>query len=162
HGVDGMTFGDTEFFVSEDRVRGIAEGLIAAGSPMTWWAMGTIARLVTYKESTWELMERSRCAGIFVGAESGSDETLKVMRHPSTPWLEGEQGKFLHDFERFIDYSNRVWANRAPGTVGPIAFRLLKAACEVRWNKNFFRYPYELQFIWKAGRALARLLDGEI
>ena len=50
HGVDGVTFGDTEFFVSEDRVRGIAEGLIAAGSPMTWWAMGTIARLVTYKE----------------------------------------------------------------------------------------------------------------
>ena len=84
------------------------------------------------------------------------------MHHPSTPWLEGEQGKFLHDFERFIDYSNRVWANRAPGTVGPIAFRLLKAACEVRWNKNFFRYPYELQFLWKAGRALARLLDGEI
>jgi hypothetical protein len=32
----------------------------------------------------------------------------------------------------------------------------------VRWNKNFFRYPYELQLIWKAGRALARLLDGEI
>ncbi len=262
HGVEGVTFGDTEFFVSEDRVRGIAERLIAAGSPMTWWAMGTIARLVQYKESTWQLMERSRCAGIFVGAESGSDETLKVMgkpstvadtikvaeifsrhsilpefsfvlgyppnpekdvaasldlirqlramsirthfiphvytplpdtanyelathnrfaapttmegwlrpgwldfgrmHHPSTPWLEGEQGKFLHDFERFIDYSNRVWANRAPGTVGPIAYRLLKAACEVRWNKNFFRYPYELQFIWKAGRALARLLDGEI
>ena len=84
HGVDGVTFGDTEFFVSEDRVRGIAEGLIAAGSPMTWWAMGTIARLVNYKESTWQLMERSRCAGIFVGAESGSDETLKVMGKPST------------------------------------------------------------------------------
>jgi radical SAM superfamily enzyme YgiQ (UPF0313 family) len=262
HGVDGLTFGDTEFFVSEERVRGIAERLIAAGSPITWWAMGTIARLVEYQESTWKLMEQSRCAGIFVGAESGSDETLKVMgkpstvadtirlaeifnqhrilpefsfvlgyppnpekdvaaslelirrlrdmnrtthfiphvytplpdtgnyelathnrfaapttlegwlrpswldfgrmHHPSTPWLEGEQGRFLHDFERFIDYSNRVWANRAPGTVGPIAFRLLKAACVVRWNTSFFRYPYELQLIWKAGRALARLREGEI
>jgi hypothetical protein len=84
------------------------------------------------------------------------------MHHPITPWLEGKQGRFLHDFERFIDYSNRVWANRAPGTVGPAAFLLLKAACSLRWNTNFFRYPYELQFIWKAGRAISRFFDGEI
>jgi anaerobic magnesium-protoporphyrin IX monomethyl ester cyclase len=262
HGVDGVTFGDTEFFVSEDRIRGIAEGLIEAGRPVTWWAMGTIARLVHYRESTWKLMEESRCAGIFVGAESGSDETLKVMgkpstvadtvrlaeifnqhsilpefsfvlgypphpekdieaslalihqlrdmnhtthfiphvytplpdtgnyelatdnrfaapttlegwmrpnwldfgrmHHPSTPWLEGKQGRFLHDFERFIEYSNRVWANKAPGTVGPTAFRLLEAACRLRWETGFFRYPYELRLIWKTGRAIQRLIDGEI
>ena len=262
-GVDGVTFGDTEFFVSEERVRGIAERLIAAGSPITWWAMGTIARLIEYQESTWELMERSRCAGIFVGAESGSDETLKVMgkpstvadtirlaeifnrhsilpefsfvlgypphpekdieasldlirqlrqmnrkthfiphvytplpdtgnyelatqnhfaapttlegwmrpswldfgrmHHPSTPWLEGKQGHFLQDFETFIEYSNRVWANRGTaGTVSPAAHLLLKAACSLRWNTDFFRYPYELQFIWKAGRAIRRFLEGEI
>ena len=261
-GIEGVTFGDTEFFVSEERVRGIAERLIEAGSPITWWAMGTIARLVHYKKSTWELMERSRCAGIFVGAESGSDETLKVMgkpstvadtirlaeifgehnilpefsfvlgyppqpekdidaslalirrlremnrtthfiphvytplpdtgnydlatenrfaapttlegwmepswhdfgrmHHPSTPWLAGKQARFLHDFERFIDYSNRVWANKAPGKVGPIAYGILKAACSLRWNANFFRHPYELRLIWKTGRAIERFLDGEI
>jgi anaerobic magnesium-protoporphyrin IX monomethyl ester cyclase len=262
YGANGITFGDTEFFVSEARVRGIAEGLIALGSPVTWWAMGTIARLVRFQESTWELLEQSRCAGIFVGAESGSDETLKVMgkastvadtlrlaelfkrhnilpefsfvlgypprpeqdieaslalmkalrnlnrkshfiphvytplpdtgnydlatehhfaapttlegwlegrwrdfgrmHHPHTPWLEGRRGRFLHDFEIVVQYSNRVWANKAPGTVGPIAFHLLKAFCSLRWKAGFFRYPYELRLIWKAGRAFSRLLDGEI
>ncbi len=259
---NGITFGDTEFFVSEDRVRGIAEGLIALGSPVTWWAMGTIARLVRFQESTWQLLEQSRCAGIFVGAESGSDETLKVMgkastvadtvrlaeifkqhsilpefsfvlgypphpeqdidaslalihqlrdmnrkshfiphvytplpdtgnydlatenhfaapttlegwlegrwrdfgrmHHPHTPWLEGKRGKFLHDFEIVMQYTNRVWANKAPGTVGPVSFNLMKAACALRWKFNYFRYPYELRLIWKAGRAFARLVDGEI
>ncbi|HEY7355531.1 MAG TPA: radical SAM protein [Ktedonobacterales bacterium] len=262
YGANGITFGDTEFFVSEARVRGIAEGLIALGSPVTWWAMGTIARLVNFQESTWQLLEQSRCAGIFVGAESGSDETLRVMgkastvadtlrlaeifkqhsilpefsfvlgypphpekdidaslalmktlrtlnrnshfiphvytplpdtgnfelatenhfaspttmegwlegrwrdfgrmHHPHTPWLEGRRGKFLHDFEIVMQYTNRVWANKAPGTVGPISFNLLKAACALRWKIGFFRYPYELQAIWKMGRAVAKLLDGEI
>lgn len=259
---NGITFGDTEFFVSEDRVRGIAEGLIALGSPVTWWAMGTIARLVRFQESTWRLLEQSRCAGIFVGAESGSDETLKVMgkastvadtvrlaeifkqhsilpefsfvlgypphpeqdidaslalihqlrdmnrkshfiphvytplpdtgnydlatenhfaapttlegwlegrwrdfgrmHHPHTPWLEGKRGKFLHDFEIVMQYTNRVWANKAPGTVGPVSFTLIKAACALRWKFNYFRHPHELRLIWKAGRAFARLVDGEI
>ncbi|HEY7358445.1 MAG TPA: radical SAM protein, partial [Ktedonobacterales bacterium] len=84
YGANGITFGDTEFFVSEARARGIAEGLIALGSPVTWWAMGTIARLVNFQESTWQLLEQSRCAGIFVGAESGSDETLQVMGKASS------------------------------------------------------------------------------
>ncbi len=262
YGADGITFGDTEFFVSEERVRGIAEGLIGLGSPVTWWAMGTIARLVRFQESTWKLLEQSRCAGIFVGAESGSDETLKVMgkastvadtirlaeifkqyrilpefsfvlgypphpeqdiaaslklmrrlrdmnrkshfiphvytplpdtgnydlatenrfaapttlegwlegrwrdfgrmHHPHTPWLEGRRGKFLHDFEMVVQYSNRVWANKAPGTVGTFSFHLLKAACSLRWKFNYFRHPYELWLIWKTGRAIAKFLDGEI
>ncbi len=262
YNANGITFGDTEFFVSEERVRGIAQGLIDLGSPVTWWAMGTIARLVRFQASTWRLLEASRCAGIFVGAESGSDETLRVMgkastvadtirlaeifkqhrilpefsfvlgypphpeqdiaaslalihklrdlnrkshfiphvytplpdtgnytlatehrfaapttlegwlegrwrdfgrmHHPHTPWLEGRLGKFLHDFEIVMQYTNRVWANKAPGTIGPISFALLKAACALRWKLNFFRFPYELWLIWKAGRALARFLDGEI
>ena len=236
YNTNGITFGDTEFFVSEARVRGIAEGLIELGSPVTWWAMGTIARLVNFQESTWKLLEQSRCAGIFVGAESGSDETLQVMgkastvadtlrlaeifkqhsilpefsfvlgypphpekdidaslalmttlrnlnrkshfiphvytplpdtgnydlatennfaspttmegwlegrwrdfgrmHHPHTPWLEGRRGKFLHDFEIVVQYSNRVWANKAPGTIGPHpvcpAQSLLRAALEDR------------------------------
>jgi hypothetical protein len=262
HGADGVTFGDTEFFVSEERVRGIAEKLIEAGNPISWWAMGTIARLVHYDESTWALMEQSRCAGIFVGAESGSDETLKVMRkpstvadtlrlaekfkryrilpefsfvlgypprpeqdiqasldlirrlwelnrsshfiphvytplpdtgnyelatanqfaapttlegwlrpswlnfgrmhHPKTPWLKGKHGAFLRDFETFIEYSNHVWADKSPGKVDRLSFLLLKAACSLRWNTRFFRFPYELQLFWRGGRALRRLVDGEI
>ncbi len=74
--IDGLFFGDTNFFVDERRVREIAQGLIERGNPIRWWAQGVIGQLLRYDDSTWALLKESRCTGIFVGVESGSEEVL--------------------------------------------------------------------------------------
>ncbi|MFQ5854091.1 MAG: B12-binding domain-containing radical SAM protein [Anaerolineae bacterium] len=76
--IDGLYFGDTNFFVDERRVRDITQGLIERGSPINWWAEGVIGQLLRYDDSTWEMLRESRCTGLFVGVESGSDEVLAM------------------------------------------------------------------------------------
>ena len=78
-GVDGIQFMDTEFFVNERRVRELAEGLARLPSPVGWWAMGQVDRLVHYRAETWELLRDSGCRGIFVGVESGSQAVLDLV-----------------------------------------------------------------------------------
>ncbi|HVA25388.1 MAG TPA: methyltransferase domain-containing protein [Chloroflexota bacterium] len=78
-GVDGVQFMDTEFFVNEKRVCELAEGLAGLSSPLGWWAMGQVDRLVNYQAATWQLLKDSGCRGIFVGVESGSQAVLDLV-----------------------------------------------------------------------------------
>ncbi|MDE3074396.1 MAG: methyltransferase domain-containing protein [Chloroflexota bacterium] len=78
-GVDGIQFMDTEFFVNERRVCELAEGLAGLPSPVGWWAMGQVDRLVSYRAGTWQLLRESGCRGIFVGVESGSQAVLDLV-----------------------------------------------------------------------------------
>ena len=75
--IDGMEFHDMDFFVSERRTEAIAEGL--TGLDIAWWGLGRVDTLMTYKDSTLEKVAHSGARMIFMGAESGSDETLKLM-----------------------------------------------------------------------------------
>jgi radical SAM superfamily enzyme YgiQ (UPF0313 family) len=76
--VNGLYFGDTNFFVDERRVRAIAQGLVDRGNPIRWWAQGVIEQLLRYDDSTWELLRESQCVGLFVGVESGSEQVLAM------------------------------------------------------------------------------------
>jgi radical SAM superfamily enzyme YgiQ (UPF0313 family) len=75
--IDGMEFHDMDFFVSEQRSRAIAEGIQGLG--IHWWGLGRVDTLMTYEESTFAVLARSGLKMLFMGAESGSDETLKLM-----------------------------------------------------------------------------------
>jgi anaerobic magnesium-protoporphyrin IX monomethyl ester cyclase len=75
--IDGMEFHDMDFFVSEQRSRAIAEGIQDLG--IHWWGLGRVDTLMTYEESTLAALARSGLKMLFMGAESGSDETLKLM-----------------------------------------------------------------------------------
>jgi hypothetical protein len=46
---------------------------------VAWWGEGRIDTLSKYEDSTWRIMKESGLRMIFMGAESGSDETLKRM-----------------------------------------------------------------------------------
>jgi radical SAM superfamily enzyme YgiQ (UPF0313 family) len=76
-GMDGIEFHDSDFFVSEKRVAELSEKMI--GMNIDWWGEGRIDTLLNYSKETWKLMERSGLKMIFLGAESGLDETLKLM-----------------------------------------------------------------------------------
>lgn len=77
YGMDGMEFHDSDFFVSEQRVAELAERLI--DQRIQWWGEGRVDTLLNYSQTTWKLMRRSGLRMIFFGAESGLDETLKLM-----------------------------------------------------------------------------------
>ncbi len=76
-GMDGIEFHDSDFFVSEKRVALLAEKLI--GLDLQWWGEGRVDTLLTYEKEAWHLMKRSGLRMIFLGAESGLDETLRLM-----------------------------------------------------------------------------------
>lgn len=75
--IDGMEFHDMDFFVREDRSAEIADGLI--GMDINWWALGRVDTLMGYSDSTFDKLAKSGAKMIFMGAESGDDETLKLM-----------------------------------------------------------------------------------
>ena len=49
-----------------------------------WWGEARIDTLLRYSDRTWELMRDSGLRMVFMGAESGSDETLKRMNKGGT------------------------------------------------------------------------------
>jgi radical SAM superfamily enzyme YgiQ (UPF0313 family) len=75
--IDGMEFHDMDFFVNEARTEAIADGMTGLG--INWWGLGRVDTLMGYRDSTYTKMARSGLRMIFMGAESGSDETLKLM-----------------------------------------------------------------------------------
>lgn len=76
-GIDALEFMDNNFFVHQARTREFAERIRHLG--LTWWGEGRIDTLLKYDPSTWQLMADAGLRMIFMGAESGSDETLKRM-----------------------------------------------------------------------------------
>jgi radical SAM superfamily enzyme YgiQ (UPF0313 family) len=76
-GADGMEFHDMDFFIREDRVAEISDRM--AQFKLNWWGLGRVDTLSEYSDETWQKMKQSGCKMIFMGAESGSLETLKIM-----------------------------------------------------------------------------------
>ena len=82
-GVDAVEFYDNNFFTSEARCVEIAERI--AGLGLAWWGEGRVDTLLRYDESSWRTMRASGLRMVFLGAESGSEETLAADgqgRHP--------------------------------------------------------------------------------
>ncbi len=77
YGMEGIEFHDSDFFVSQQRVQELSELLV--DEKIAWWAEGRVDTLLNYDATTWETMKRSGLRMIFFGAESGMDESLKMM-----------------------------------------------------------------------------------
>jgi radical SAM superfamily enzyme YgiQ (UPF0313 family) len=77
--VDAVEFYDNNFFTSEARVAEFAERLLSMGLHIGWWGEARIDTMMHYSDSTWALMRDSGLKMVFLGAESGSDETLRRM-----------------------------------------------------------------------------------
>jgi anaerobic magnesium-protoporphyrin IX monomethyl ester cyclase len=74
---DSIAVYDSNFFVDEKRVTDICEGLIKRKIKIKWGnANGRAGQLSRYQEKTWKLMEKTGCAMILTGAESGSQKAL--------------------------------------------------------------------------------------
>ncbi len=76
-GADAVEFYDNNFFVHEARTAEFSERIRNLG--IHWWGEARIDTLLRYSERTWQLMRDAGLTMVFLGAESGSDETLKRM-----------------------------------------------------------------------------------
>ena len=77
HGADSVEFQDNNFFTSEKRVLSFSKQIEHLG--ISWWGEGRIDTMLKYKDETWAAMRDSGLRMVFLGAESGSDETLQRM-----------------------------------------------------------------------------------
>lgn len=76
-GVDAVEFYDNNFFVNQKRVAEFAERIMPL--KLAWWGEGRIDTMLKYPPRTWQSMRDAGLRMVFMGAESGSDETLKRM-----------------------------------------------------------------------------------
>jgi len=82
--INAMEFHDNNFFTSEKRVAAFAEELLRRGLKINWWGEGRIDTMLKFSHGTWELMRDSGLKMVFMGAESGDDNTLQLMNKGGT------------------------------------------------------------------------------
>ncbi|MHC4945616.1 MAG: B12-binding domain-containing radical SAM protein [Planctomycetota bacterium] len=83
---DSVEFFDNSFFIDESRTAEFCRRIEPLG--IGWWAEARIDVLLNYSDATWELLERSGLKMVFMGAESGSDQTLQRMNKGGTATVE--------------------------------------------------------------------------
>lgn len=76
-GVDAVEFYDNNFFTQQARVAEFSERI--RDLEIAWWGEGRIDTMQMYSGRSWELMRDAGLKMVFMGAESGSDETLRRM-----------------------------------------------------------------------------------
>src|SRR5439155_9975784 len=76
-GVNAIEFYDNNFFTHEARTAEVAERILPLR--LAWWGEARIDTLLKYSEKTWRLMRDAGLRMVFMGAESGSLDTLKRM-----------------------------------------------------------------------------------
>jgi radical SAM superfamily enzyme YgiQ (UPF0313 family) len=77
YNIGAVEFHDNNFFVSEKRTYEIADGIKDLN--IGWWGEARPDTTMKFTDDTWEMMSRAGCKMIFFGAESSSDEILKLM-----------------------------------------------------------------------------------
>jgi hypothetical protein len=76
-GVDAVELTDNNFFVSEARVAEFSQRVRPL--EMAWWGEGRIDTMLRFSTETWRAMRDAGLRMVFLGAESGSSETLQRM-----------------------------------------------------------------------------------
>lgn len=84
--VDAVEFYDNNFFTQQSRTVAFAERIRPLR--INWWGEGRIDTLLKYSDKAWRTMADAGLKMVFLGAESGSDETLKRMDKGGTATAE--------------------------------------------------------------------------
>lgn len=83
-GATSVELYDNNFFVSDERTRAIAQGLIDQRVGTIWSGEARPDKIASYDRETMQLLVRSGLRWVFIGAESGHDEVLSMMERDHT------------------------------------------------------------------------------
>ena len=84
--VDGVIFNDSNFFVDKNRVKKIAEVFINNKLNIRWGEVnGRVDTLLNLDDDLWQLIAKSGCHRILIGAESGWQNALDLIDKRITP-----------------------------------------------------------------------------
>ncbi|HRG68437.1 MAG TPA: radical SAM protein [Saprospiraceae bacterium] len=86
-GANAIKFYDANFFVNISTVMRFASSLVEKNYGITWAASGHPKTLNMLKEEQWRLLNQSKCSRLLIGAESGSQEALNIIKKDITPEL---------------------------------------------------------------------------
>lgn len=75
--VNAVEFYDNNFFTHEKRIAEFSERILPLN--LAWWGEGRIDTMLKFSDRTWRSMADSGLRMVFLGAESGSLETLRRM-----------------------------------------------------------------------------------
>jgi len=80
--IDAVEFHDDNMFVSERRIYSIADKI--KDLKLGWWGEARADTMMKFTDDTFELLAASGLKMVFYGAESSSEETLKLMNKGGT------------------------------------------------------------------------------
>ena len=78
--VDGIMFSDPNYFVNERRAREISEGMNASQMDLRWLACARASQVIKFSEESFQAFKTSGLQAFYIGAESGSDEMLSLIK----------------------------------------------------------------------------------
>ena len=85
HNIDGISMKDSNFFVNKKRALQIAQMFTTLPKPFSWGLANTRTDIMLgYSDEEWRLLKNSGLKSMLIGAESGSDESLKFIRKEAT------------------------------------------------------------------------------
>jgi radical SAM superfamily enzyme YgiQ (UPF0313 family) len=103
YGADSVQFFDMNFFLREDHASELAERL--APLSLRWWCEARVDTMCRYSNQTFRAIQRSGCAMIFFGAESGSDWALKDMQKDISTEQTLELARRIREFGIIPEFS---------------------------------------------------------
>lgn len=118
-GANAIEFHDSNFFVQESRIAEFSERITPL--KINWWGFGRIDTMMKFSDKTWRSMQRSGLNMVYLGAETGSVETLARMNKggKQTPDQVLELAARMKQFE-IIPEMSFVFGN-PPDPVGDIS-----------------------------------------
>jgi len=83
--IDGVHFDDDNFFIGKKRPLEFAYQLLKSNIKINWSSDARVDVLCSLERDEWELLDRSGCKRVLVGAESGAQATLNKLNKKITP-----------------------------------------------------------------------------
>jgi len=92
---DFIIFNDANFMVSKKRVEQFCHGLIERGMKLNWACTGESTHIAKYGDEFAKLLHDSGCVFLFVGGESGCEETLERINKKRRPEVNVQAAQIL-------------------------------------------------------------------
>jgi len=108
YAVNGVHFDDDNFFIGKKRALKFAEQIIKHGIKINWSSDARVDVLVNLSPDEWELLDKSGCKRLLVGAESGSQSTLDRLNKRITPEMNLKFGELCYKYNIIPCFSMMV------------------------------------------------------